>query len=82
MTITVRYFAAASRAAGTPEETCTIEPGSTLAQLIASLSDRNAELARVLGKCQFLIDETAVTDTSIEITEGNTVDVLPPFAGG
>ncbi|MCW4356021.1 MoaD/ThiS family protein [Hoyosella sp. YIM 151337] len=82
MTITIRYFAAASRAAGADEEVRAVTPGTTLSDLINALSDRNAELARVLNKCQFLVNEQAASDTTMPLSDGALVDVLPPFAGG
>ncbi|MBD8505829.1 MoaD/ThiS family protein [Hoyosella sp. G463] len=82
MTVTMRYFAAAGRAAGMDEEELDIEGGATLAELVASLAERSPELARVLGRCQFLVDEQAVSDQSIALAPGCTVDALPPFAGG
>ena len=78
----MRYFAAAGRAAGKDEERLGVAAGTTLAELIGSLSERSPELARVLGRCQFLVDEQAVSDQSFPLAPGCTVDALPPFAGG
>ncbi len=78
----MRYFAAAGRAAGKDEEQLDIAGGTTLAGLVGSLSERGPELARVLGRCQFLIDEQAVSDQTVVLVPGCTVDALPPFAGG
>ena len=80
--VTVRYFAAARAAAGTEEETVTLSAGSTLADLVAALSARTGELSRVLQRCSYLCDSFAIRDTQIVIKPGQTIDVLPPFAGG
>lgn len=80
--VTVRYFAAARAAAGTERETVVVEPGSTVADLVDLLGGRDADLARVLGRCSFLCDGIAVRDRGTALDSGRTIDVLPPFAGG
>lgn len=80
--LTIRYFAAAAAAAGVETETLTIAPGTTIAALVERLGEGNAELARVLMRCSFLSDGFAVRDTAKALTTPQTIDVLPPFAGG
>ena len=80
--LTVRYFAAARAAAGTESETVRVAPGTTVAALVDTLAARDPELARVLKRCSFLCDGIAVRDEGLNLLEGQTVDVLPPFAGG
>lgn len=80
--ITVRYFAAARSAAGCEEETLGIPAGTTVAGLIEMLGRRDTELARVLQRCSYLCDSIAIRDPQIVIGSGQTIDVLPPFAGG
>lgn len=82
LSVTVRYFAAAEAAAGTSEEVVTIRPGSTLEDLIAGLGTGGGPLVDVLRRCSYLCDGIAVRDTSTTLRTGQTVDVLPPFAGG
>ncbi|WP_109561964.1 MoaD/ThiS family protein [Mycolicibacillus trivialis] len=82
MPVTVRYFAAARAAAATDSEQLTVSPDATVAQLVDTLSDRSAELARVLARCSYLYDGVAVRDTGERLRPGTVVDVLPPFAGG
>ena len=81
-TITVRYFAAARAAAGSDSEELTVRPGATVAELVDGLGGRSQELARVLVRCSFLCDGVAVRDQAHLLRAGNTIDVLPPFAGG
>jgi molybdopterin converting factor small subunit len=80
--VTVRYFAAARAAAGNDEETFRLQPDTTLAALIDQLRDRGGELAKVLRRCSFLCDGVAVRDPDVALRDAQTVDVLPPFAGG
>lgn len=83
--VTVRYFAAARAAAGAESETVTVRPGATVAELVDGLAGRDTRLATVLSRCSYLCDGIAVRDdpaTSRPLRFGNTIDVLPPFAGG
>ena len=82
LAVTVRYFAAAEAAAGTSEEVVTIRPGSTIENLIDRLGAGDRPLSDVLRRCSYLCDGIAVRDTSATLRPGQTVDVLPPFAGG
>ncbi|BBY45737.1 MoaD/ThiS family protein [Mycolicibacterium celeriflavum] len=80
--VTVRYFAAARAAAGNDEETVRLRPGTTLAELVVRLGERDENQAKVLKRCSFLCDGIAVRDDSAALSDAQTVDVLPPFAGG
>ena len=82
MAVTVRYFAAAAAAAGVDTETLDLAKNSTIATLVEHLSDRDEELARVLKRCSYLLDGVAVRDMDKPVSTSQTVDVLPPFAGG
>ena len=79
MSVTVRFFAAARVAAGTRELTI---QASDLTELIADLSARSTELDRVIPQCSILINEVVTHDRSVELSDGDVVDFLPPFAGG
>ncbi|MGB6206990.1 MoaD/ThiS family protein [Mycobacterium sp.] len=81
-TITVRYFAAARAAAGSDSEQLSLHSGTTVGELVDGLGDRSQELARVLSRCSYLCDGVAVRDKAQPLQAGNTIDVLPPFAGG
>jgi molybdopterin synthase sulfur carrier subunit len=80
--VTVRYFAAAQAAAGTDSETMTLEPGATVADLVKTLAGRGDRLTNVLNRCSYLRNEVAVRDETIALSSDDTIDVLPPFAGG
>jgi molybdopterin converting factor small subunit len=82
MQVTVRFFAAARAAAGAESETVRLGPGATVAELIDGLAARDARLATVLSRCSYLCDGIAVRDETTTLRSGDTIDVLPPFAGG
>lgn len=80
--VTVRYFAAARAAVGADSETTTLRSGTTVAELVKTLAGRGELLANVLNRCSYLRDGVAVRDETIALRSGDTIDVLPPFAGG
>ena len=80
--VTIRYFAAARAAAGTETETIAMPSGTTVMELIDGLRARDAGLAKVLARCSYLCDGVAVRDTGMTLSNAQTIDVLPPFAGG
>ena len=76
---TIRYWAGARAAAGTHEETY---EGDTLgAVLDAAASAHGAALARVFSVATFLLDGSR-SGRDATLTDGVTIEVLPPFAGG
>jgi sulfur-carrier protein len=82
-TVTVRYYAAARAAAGVESERLDVPTGGTVGDVLAAIRARHgAELARVLQRCSYLLDEVAVRNPATPLPEAATVDVLPPFAGG
>ena len=80
--VTVRFFAAARAAAGAESETIDLHPGATVADLVETLKARDAGLSTVLARCSYLRDGIAVRDMGTAIADAQTIDVLPPFAGG
>ncbi|MBP0455237.1 MULTISPECIES: MoaD/ThiS family protein [unclassified Kitasatospora] len=82
---TIRYWAAAKSEAGLAEEPY---EAATLAEALAGARQRHADrpkLVRLLGHCSYLVDGSPVggrDHTTVALTEGGTVEVLPPFAGG
>jgi molybdopterin converting factor small subunit len=78
---TVRYWAAAKDAAGVAEESFEAE---TLADLVNKIT-KNPDMERVLSRSSFLVDGHPAgkrDPRTIDLPEGATVEVLPPFAGG
>ena len=82
ITVTVRYFAAARAATGTDSETLGLVPGTSVKDLVVRLGTRDPKLAAVLDRCSFLCDGVAVRNRAQPLRTNQTVDVLPPFAGG
>ena len=80
--LSIRYFGAAGAAAGVESENRTVEAGTSVADLIFQLGTQSPRLATVLERCSYLCDGVAVRDTAALLRTGQTIDVLPPFAGG
>jgi sulfur-carrier protein len=80
--VTVRYFAAARAAAGMEAETLDVAAGTSVKDLVERLGARSPKLAAVLARCSFLCDGMAVRNRAEPLRTNQTVDVLPPFAGG
>ena len=85
-TIRVRLWAAARAAAGTAEVSWPAPAPVTVSALVAGLGEQyGAPLARVLGGCSVLVDEEPASSRDpdeVRVRAGQTVDFLPPFAGG
>lgn len=82
---TMRYWAAAKAAAGTAEEPYEATTLAGALQSARELHTERAEFAHVLLRCSFLVDGDPVgtrAHESVPLSEGGTVEVLPPFAGG
>ena len=80
--VTVRFFAAAREAAGTDTGVLRLRQGSTVDDAVRELCGQSAKLALVLQKCSYLADGVAVRDPTTVLRAHQTLDVLPPFAGG
>ncbi len=84
--VLVRYWAGAKAAAGLAEESY---PGPlTLAQLLDEVVTRHADRPRlkdVVAVCSFLVGDRPVgkaDPATVVLRPGDTLEVLPPFAGG
>jgi len=75
----VRYFAAAEEAAGREEE---VRSEATLGELRDALAADHPRLGAILARCSILVDGVRTSDPRARIDGAETVDVLPPFAGG
>jgi len=87
-TVTVRYWAAARAAAGVASDSVEVGEGTTLAVLLKTVNDLHADrsrLADVVAVCSVLVGDRPVGATDpedVDIRPGDTVELLPPFAGG
>ncbi|MFE6233652.1 MoaD/ThiS family protein [Cellulosimicrobium sp. NPDC057862] len=77
--VTVRYFAGARDAAGTETESV---DAATVGELHAALVARHGALADVLPRCSLLVGGVRASSDDTPVGPDETVDVLPPFAGG
>ena len=78
-TITVRYFAGFRENAGLDEETVSLDV-ATAADLFHELSDRHGS-TEPLGHCKVAVNEE-MADWDAELSDGDTVLLFPPVAGG
>jgi sulfur-carrier protein len=80
---TIRYWAAAREAAGVAEEPY---DAPTLAVALEQARARHGDnLAVVLRRCSYVVDDSPVgvrDHAGIDLSDGGSVEVLPPFAGG
>jgi molybdopterin synthase sulfur carrier subunit len=86
--VTVRYWAAARAAAGVDAEPVPVEEGATLAEVLAEVRSRHgagSRLAEVLAVCSVLVGDRPVGSRApedVRLAAGDTIELLPPFAGG
>jgi sulfur-carrier protein len=83
-TVTMRYWAAAKEAAGVAEQQVSAD---TLAAALAEVCEAAGRdrLRAVLARSSFLIDGTPAglrAAESVVLSDGDVIEVLPPFAGG
>lgn len=75
----VNFYAAAKAAAGL----ATLDiPAKSLGSLIDELSAGNPELAKLLPTCSYLLNSESCEDLEQLLADGDSIDVLPQFAGG
>ncbi|EPD71025.1 MoaD/ThiS family protein [Corynebacterium pyruviciproducens] len=79
---TIRYFAAAADAVGFPEEKVTSETFTTVKDVRDYALSAHPHAANVLDQCAIFANNTQVTDFSMPAEKAESVDFLPPFAGG
>jgi sulfur-carrier protein len=85
--IQVRYWASARAAAGVDAEAVAVDGPISLAELIRTLVDRHpsGNLGDVLHACSVLRGDEPVKNRdpeTVELRPGQSVEFLPPFAGG
>ena len=85
-TVTLRYWAAARAAAGVDEDVLEVYGGVTLASLADRARAAHSErFGQVLKTCSALIGDRPVgtaDPAAVTVEPGQTVEFLPPFAGG
>jgi len=83
--VRVRYWAAARAAAGRDSDEVTGETLADVLDAVRRLHADKARFAQVVGVCSVLVGERPVgaqDPATVRIGAGETVELLPPFAGG
>jgi len=86
--ITLRYWAAARASTGVAEEFIAVNGPVSLATLIDGAIERfgpESRLEQVLSACSVLVGDQPVATRDprqVEVVPGQSVEFLPPFAGG
>lgn len=86
--ITLRFWASAKALAGVGEEQVAVTGPVTLAWLVDDAITRHgagSRLEPVLRSCSVLLGDQPVGNldqATVEVAPGQTVEFLPPFAGG
>lgn len=78
-TVLIRYWAAARAAAGVESE---VIDASNVAEALRAVGAGRGELAGVVERSSLLLDGVVVHDRAEPLLAGQTLEVLPPFAGG
>lgn len=86
--VVVRYWAAVRAAAGVGEEPVPVSGRATLADVLEAVRLRHVDSPRfkdVVSVCSVLVGDRPVGTTDpadVVLEPGDTVELLPPFAGG
>lgn len=83
--ITVRYWAAARAATGRHEDDFPFVRPLTVAELRSQVVARYPEADAVIGLCSVLVNDNPVNGAAAvghQVHAGDSVEFLPPFAGG
>lgn len=78
--IAVRLFAGAAAEYGA--DAATVQAHTLQGAIDALRAGASATAGQVIGRSSFLLNAIACTDPEQGLTEGDRLDVLPPFAGG
>ncbi|GAA5147455.1 hypothetical protein GCM10023340_19910 [Nocardioides marinquilinus] len=85
--VRVRYWASARAAAGTAGEDVAVDGPLTLAELVDRVVAQHpgGRLPQVLEACSVLVGDRPVASSDpreVVVEPGDSVEFLPPFAGG
>lgn len=86
--VTVRYWAAARAAAGVERDVFPVRESISLADVLALVRSEHADRAKldsVVAVCSVLVGDRPVgtaDPADVVLKPGDTVELLPPFAGG
>ena len=86
--VTLRYWASARAAAGTDSDALDVSGPVSLAVLVSRAREAHSDSRRfsdVLSCCSMMVGDRPVTTddpATVTVQPGETVEFLPPFAGG
>lgn len=88
--VTVRFWAGARAAAGLGSVAVPVQGPTTVAEVtraaVAAVpASRHTQLSRVVAACSVLVDDQPLggaDPSEVPVAAGQTVEMLPPFAGG
>jgi molybdopterin converting factor small subunit len=85
--VRVRYWAAARAAAGADGDDIPVAGTATVADVLAEVRRKHddSRFSAVLDVCSILVGDTPVGGADparVSVRPGDTVELLPPFAGG
>ena len=86
--VTLRYWASARAAAGTDSDALDVSGPVSLAELVSRARAAHSDSRRfsdVLSCCSMMVGDRPVTTddpATVTVRPGDTVEFLPPFAGG
>lgn len=81
--VTVRLFASARAATGVDELRLSLPAEATISDALHQLTAAPGQpLGQVLSRCSFLVNAVSTTDRATRLSDGDVIDVMPPFAGG
>lgn len=81
--VTVRFFASAKAATGVDDVRIGLPSGASIADALRQLTAAPGQpLEQVLSRCSFLVNAVSTTDRATKLSDGDVIDVMPPFAGG
>jgi molybdopterin synthase sulfur carrier subunit len=83
--VKVRYWAAAKDAAGVSEEFISADTLADALRAVQSQRPGNSRFANVISCSSFLIDDEPVgkrDPSTVSLSPGMAIEVLPAFAGG
>ena len=81
MTITVKFFALARDKAGTGDIRLEVPVIATVDSVAKTLGEKYPELASMLPKVAFAINQSYVT-ADVLLKDGDELAVIPPVSGG
>ena len=86
--VVVRYWAAARAAAGVGSDVFEVGSGTSLAELLDAVRRLHPDrptLPDVVAVCSILVGDRpvgAADPTEVRVSPGDSIELLPPFAGG